>query len=170
MKRLPILLLMLLLTASPLAAQRHAGHVRNSLPIRIVTPFVETAWVMVYPRHHWAETILFDANFLMNGYDARTSDMLYKECANCVETNPILGLHPGPGALYSYKFGMGFLENVGTLEVAKEARKKHIPVALTFIPAAVAGGFSIQAGDYNYSSYLRWRDCNRSPTCFPHKQ
>jgi len=154
-------------------AQTPGGKVHNSLPVRFVRLGAGTVETMVYPRHHWKEWAFLDANFLANGYDARASDMLYKECVGCAETNPVLGPHPGPGALYSFKFGIGFLENMGTHALANKARSEHFPVVVTFIPASILGGASVYAGNFAYfgqGGYLTWHSCNHDPNCFPHRK
>lgn len=157
---------------TPTEAQaKPTGKVHHSIPVRVVRLGAGTVETMVWPRHHWKEWAFMDANLLANMWDARATDMLFKECVGCAETNPVLGPHPGPGALYSFKIGTAFFENMVTKGLAEKAKEEHYPVVLAFVPAGILGGLSIWAGDYAYGKdgYLLWRDCNRNPGCFPHR-
>lgn len=156
---------LLVILVAPVFGQAPAGRVHNSLPVRIMRPFASTAKAMLWPRGHWQETFFLDANFLVNALDARSTMMALSECIGCEESNPILGPHPGAGAIWSFKIGTAFGENMATHALFSIKGDSRVPTFVSGLPLAPMAGLSLYSGLSNYSVYLDWRNCWRDVAC-----
>jgi hypothetical protein len=143
-----------------------AGQVHHSFAVRALGLPAGTLKTMVWPRHHWVETISLDLNMLSGVLQARAIRMGLSECIGCQETNPILGPTPSAARTWGFELGWTFAANMGTHALFNKARADGVPQVLAALPQGMLTGVQFYTAVHDYQvDVVPWRACWRDPAC-----